>query len=336
MSLPRLSLCTAAVLLALSTLNAQSVTTTPVGAVTTSLPVGYSMVGLTLLNPASATGVVSSNSASQITFSGNTTVGSALDAASFYYLEITNGNYEGDRFEIDVSATKAATDGTIVLNTASNTNTVALTSNALTGSSAVIRKHITLTSLQQQVSPALTGNNNSDNADQVQIFDRQSNAFAVYFLRGDGTTWRKFGETNSVGTSTIIPPGTGVFIKKAAASGTLTQVGEVRNNAFALPLSSGFALVSAGYPVGYSPTALSANATNGWTGNNSSDSADQIQTYNAAENKYNIYFLRGDGTTWRIFGDTTDYKNTQIVNHDSAFWVRKIASDINFTTPRPF
>ena len=315
---------------------AQSVTTPPVGAVSTTLSTGYSLVGLTLLNPATYSGQVSANAVGTVTVSGTVNFATLLNSADFYYIEVTNGALEGDRFDVNTAATIASANGTITLDTASVNNTFTLTSNALATANFVLRKHITLNSLAASLSPAFVGNNSLASADQVLIFNKALNAFDTYFLRSDNITWRKFGSTSSVGATTLIPPGVGIFIRKASAASTLTQIGEVRTNIFALPLSSGLTLVAPGYPVSNSPVSIGASLANGWLGNNSLAAADQIITYSPGANSYLTYFLRSDGASWRKFGFTTDVRSTLIVNHDSGFWIRRNTSDVNFALVRPF
>ena len=329
-----LSLIAAAGLSATS-LFAQSVATAPVGAVTTSLPAGFSLVGLTLVNPATYSGAISSNTATQVTASGTPSFAS-LDASAFYYVEVTSGLFEGDRFDVDTGATITAGNGNLIIRTDTGNNTVALSNNVLNGANFVLRKHITLNALAASVSPAFVGNNSSANADQVLFYNRGTNSFDTYFLRLDNVTWRKLGFTDSVGATTIIPPGVGVFVRKASAATTLTQVGEVRSNAFALPVGTGLSLMAAGYPVSYSPTAFGGTAANGWTGNNSSGTADQILTFSNATNSYVTYFLRLDGLTWRQLGFTDDVRNTNIVAFDSAFWFKRANADSNYALAKPF
>lgn len=320
----------------LSSVNAQSVATQPVGAVTTTLPTGFSLVGLTLLNASSYSGAASGNTATAITAAGSVNFASALQAGSFYYVEVTSGAYEGDRFDVNVATTISSASNVLTLRTDTGNNTVALTDGVLNGASFVLRRHITLNDFASKVSPALTGNNSSTNADQVLFFNRSTSTFDTYFLRTDGVTWRQVGFTDSVGASTIIPPGVGIFVRKASASSTLTQIGDVRSNHFALPLGTGLTLVAAGYPTSYSPSGLGGTAANGWFGNNGSANADQLLTYNNSTSSYVTYFLRTDGIAWREVGFTTDVKDVQVIPFDSAFWVKRNSADVNYALVKPF
>jgi len=320
---------------ATSSLSAQTVTTNPVGAVTTSLNTGLTLVGLTMVNPASYTGVVTANTVTQITTTSAANFQSLLSSSDLYYVEITSGLYEGDRFDVDTAATVAAAGSVLTLKSDSSNNTVALIADVLNGSSFVVRKHITLNSLSASVSPAFAGNNSAGSADQVIFYDRVSSSFKTYFLRSDNITWRQTGFQDSVGASTVIPPGVGVFIRRANGATTLTQVGEVRTNDFALPLYSGLSLLASGYPITYSPSALNATATTGWFGSNSASSADQIITFSNATNGYSTFFLRSDGLTWRQTGFQDDVASAQLISFDTGFWVKRTNLDVNYGVSAP-
>ncbi|MCX6937720.1 MAG: hypothetical protein NTU80_07440 [Verrucomicrobia bacterium] len=316
--------------------SAQTVATHPVGAVSKTLPTGYSMVGLTLLNSSLYSGAVTLNDSSSVTLSGSNNFGLILSGTGMYYLEVVSGPLEGERFDVNTSATIASANSVVTINPASQNNTVTLTSNALASCNVVLRSHITLNSLSSWITPALTGNNSSSSADQILIFNKALNAFDTYFLRADNVTWRKIGVADSVGASTVIPPGVGIFIRKVSTSATLTQVGAIRVNDFAMPLKAGLSLLAPGYPIPNSPTSLGANLVNGWFGSNSSGAADQIITFNPSGNSYITYFLRSDGATWRQVGLVDDFKSVNVIGHDSAFWLRKATADLNYILVRPF
>ena len=59
-----------------------------------------------------------------------------------------------------------------------------------------------------------TGNSSAAAADQIQVYNPTTSAYDGYFLRGDGTTWRKVGTTTSVTTSNIATSGQGYFVSR--------------------------------------------------------------------------------------------------------------------------
>lgn len=301
-----------------------------VGYQTVSVPAGLSTAGFPLLNPDLAKTSATSLTGAALALSGQSNVGSLLSANEPYYVEVYSGALKGDRFDVDTAATIAAGNGTVVLNTGSANNTYSAASigNQLVNATVALRKHITLEQVQQMSSAPLVGNNSSASADQVQFYDNATQGYASFFLRGDGVTWRKVG-TTTVANKTPIPPGTGVFISKQGSPVTLTASGTVRANDFANPLQPGLQLHAAAYPLDITPAGLGGTTANGWVGNNSSASADQIQVYNASTLGYDSYFLRGDGTTWRKVGTTTSVTSNNVATSAQAFFISRQTADNN-------
>ena len=63
-----------------------------------------------------------------------------------------------------------------------------------------------------------TGNNSAAAADQIQVYNPTTSAYDGYFLRGDGTTWRKVGTTTTVTSSNIASSGQGYFVSRNSAN----------------------------------------------------------------------------------------------------------------------
>jgi hypothetical protein len=313
-----------------------SVKTNPVGAVTKAIPVGLTSVGITLINPDLAVASCSANTASVITLTGISNVASLLTAGTPYYLEVISspGAIEGDRFEVDTAATIAAANGTVVINTSSANNTIALTNNLAVGSQIALRKHITVAQVQSFFTTPLVGNNNSALADQIQILNPAGNGFVNYFLRGNLTEWRVSG-TTTVATNFIIPPGVGIFVKKNTSPTSIVMTGGVRVNDFALPLPVGLSLRAHGYPISYSPSTLGGTAALGWTANNQAALSDQLQVLNSSGTGFTNYFLRGNGTEWRLSGTTTVVTTTEVLPFSDAFVVSRKQADASFVVLAP-
>lgn len=312
-----------------SSLQAQTTVSTPiVGFQKVSAPVGLSTLGFPLLNQDLLKGTASSVSGNSLTISGQTNVGSLLTGGEPYYVEVYGGTLKGDRFDVDTAATIAAANGSVVLSASSGNNTVSVASIAaqLDGVTVALRKHITLEQVQQMTSAPLVGNNSASSADQIQLFDTATGGYSAYYLRADGSTWRKVG-TTSVANKTPVPPGTGVFVSKQSSSVDFTSTGTVRQNDFALPYKSGLQLLAAGFPLDASPVAIGATTSNGWTGNNSASLADQIQVYNPTSVGYEAYYLRSDGSTWRKVGTTTVVTTDQLMSSGRAFFVSRQTAD---------
>jgi len=62
-----------------------------------------------------------------------------------------------------------------------------------------------------------TGSNTQTAADQIQTYNPVTQAYDAYFLRGDGTTWRKVGTTTTVTTSNVVASGGAYFASRKTA-----------------------------------------------------------------------------------------------------------------------
>jgi hypothetical protein len=209
-----------------------------------------------------------------------------------------------------------------------------LASSAAVGSSVAIRKHVTIEQLQTFFSPALIGNNSATSADQISLYNPAAGTLTSYFLRGDNVTWRQVGTTTGA-NKVVVPSGTGFFITKRTAPTTYTSVGTVRMNDFAFPMPQGGSFRAPGFPVAYSPSSLGGTSADGWTGNNSAASADQLQVFNPATGTFTAYFLRGDGLTWRQVGTTTTVTTENLFADNNGFLVLRKAADQNYILVNP-
>ena len=308
--------------------NAQTSTTDPVGYQTISVPVGLSTAGFPLLNPDVLKVATTTLTGAALALGGQTNVGALLSSVEPYYIEVYSGALKGDRFDVDVAATIAAANGNVVLNSGSLNNTFLFSSvgTSLDGATVALRKHVTIEQVQGMASSALVGNNTAGSADQIQFYDNATAGYAAYFLRADLITWRKVG-TTATANKTPIPSGVGVFISKKTGVATLTAVGNVRLNDFSVPYKTGLQLAAPGVPIDVTPASQGGTVANGWTGNNTAGSADQIQVYNPAISGYDSYFLRADGTTWRKIGTTTTVTTTAVATSGQAFFVSRKTSD---------
>jgi uncharacterized protein (TIGR02597 family) len=323
-----------------------SASTNPVGFTRQQIKQGQQTVGITLTNPAVFSATIETASAQALTLdTSDVAIGSVLDDAASYYVEIESGDvstFVGDRFEIDVTATRARNDATLVLRT-SNTNTLSLPlpTGALAGLRASIKRHLTLAQIFGTGAEAkLTPSSDFAQADQVLLFDRATGGFITYYLHraSVATTpeWRRVGSVGSMDNA-VIPPGAGIFVRRIAANPVdVVVTGAVRLNDFVLPLAAGYNFVSLPYPAAASPARLQMNCANGFTGASDAAQADQILVFNGAA--YDSYFLyrSADGATeaWRKVGsDATNYSTAQLLASSESVFIRKVAADASYVAP---
>ena len=100
-----------------------------VGYETKALPANtYTSIGINLMNPDLLVSPITSATSTAVAVSGSSNVGALLTSTEPYYVEIKSGSAEGARLDVDVAATIAAANGTIVINVASANNTDPLSS----------------------------------------------------------------------------------------------------------------------------------------------------------------------------------------------------------------
>ena len=319
--------------LGVSSLSAQTVSTAPVGAVTTTVPVGLSALGYTLINADLVVASCASNTPTVVTLSGVSNVGSLLTASTPYYIEAVSGTLEGERFDVDTALTIAAGNSTVVLSSVvsvipSNNNTTVLTADAAAGSRFALRKHVTLAQIQSMFTTPLVSNTNSGLADQIRLYRPSNGTFITYFLRTQ-TAWAT-GSTPS--NNVVIAPGTGFFFNKVTAPATLVATGGVRLNAFSMPMTEGLALRSLGYPVSFSPALLGASGSTGWTFNSNSSNADQIRIFNRVNGTFTVNFAR---TTSAWASGSSTVTNTAFMPFDGGFFLNRKSADSLYIVPSP-
>ena len=290
-----------------------------VGYQTTALPVGLSSVAVPLLNPDIVKTAATSLTSNALALSGQTNIGSQLTAGEPYYLEVYSGTLKGDRFEVDTAATITAANGSVTLNSSSANNTypVASIANQLDGATVALRKHVTLAQVEGMFSSPVVANNNPLLADQISLFSGGS--FTPYSRRTDGQ-WRKSGDTTNY-AKLAVPPGTAILINRRNSSTSLVASGNVRQNDFARPMSTGLQFFGPNVPLDRSFAQFGVQAnTNGWVGNNNPLLADQVYIFSGGS--FVAYSLRADSQI-RKSGDTTNYATNSLLTADQGFLVKR-------------
>jgi len=319
-NMKKLNLSLAILALAAMAGHATTVTSDTVGYQTTTLPANsYKGVGVSLVNPPILSGGISTSNSGLLTISGATAIGSTLDPASAYYIEITSGANEGDRFDVDVATTKTANNATVKLASSSIRNTASSTVN-LAGQSLVLRKHVTLDQFRQSLSGTLTGSDvSASQADAVYIHN--GNAFDIYYLAGDKQTWSSDADPDDH-RDLIIEPGQGFLFYKRGTAATFTSVGNVRNNSYKQVIPAGYKMCSPGFPRSYTPVTLGASLNQGWSLN------DKIYIHNGVG--FGILTLTSDTSAqgaWDNGNDPEPQNDVQVVQGDTAFLTKLITAD---------
>ncbi|MFA5263840.1 MAG: Ig-like domain-containing protein [Opitutaceae bacterium] len=324
--------------------------TPPLGAVNIAFTHGTRFTGMSLVNAAVCRDSIASHTATVLTLGDATlNLGTLLDASATYFLEITSGpapDYVGDRLEVDVAATKASGNNTITIIPSSPRTTLAALPSAsgLAGCTVVVRPHVTLGQLfGTKGNTVMQGATVVANADQVQLLNAQTQSFETYYLlrnaSGSIVQWTKVGGGSTNQDKLPIAPGVGmVVLRNGSTPVTLTWLGEVRQNTFALPLVAGNNLVSQPFPIDQSPVQRVMTHSNGFTGSTVVGNADQIQVYTggAIQTYYLLRNASGSIEQWaKVGGGSTNYNQVQIIPADGAIILRKVAADPLNVVPFP-
>ncbi len=263
-----------------------------------------------------------------------------LVSGQAYYLEVTGGPLEGERFEVDVTTSQALPAGRVSLDlTAARSTLSTVSAVSLDGCSVAIRPHLTLAKIQAMFSPGLVGNNNASLADAMLIYG--GGGFTTYYLRSDNLTWRKAGSTSDYSTL-VIGPEEGVLVQLRSGSKAMVHSGLPRMNDFRLSLRSGYTTGSTGFPVDLTPLQFGAvtNAgpapENDWVGNNTQSAADGIQVFDVSKGSFATYYLRADGVSWRTAGSTTVFTGSALLKPDTFFLVKRTNSNPAHVIVRPY
>ena len=223
---------------------------------------------------------------------------SALLFSGSYYVEVTSGDNEGQRYDIVSAASDSftlANDSNLFVNAPPyNTSAGTLPAN-LAGDTMIVRRHWTLGELFPAAS--FGGTDDPTTADQIQLFT--AGQWSIYWLYDDGISpayWRRAGDnTDSDQASTVIPPGQGLFFNNRAAVNSMLAYGEVRNNDFLRPLAAGSNLVAGGYPVDQSTIGREMTLAKSFFGSRDIATADTFYLWRADETLgatgYDSYFL---------------------------------------------
>ena len=309
-------------------LLAQSVSTPIVGFQSVPVSVGMNSISAPFIASV-ASASVSSNSASSVFLAGGVGVGSSLNSSDNYYLLVRTGSLAGERFEVDVAATKAGS--AVVISTSSPFNTTTLTQDALVNEQVSVNKHLKLADLAGYLSSPLTTATSISSSDSFGFYE--DGALTFYYARPDGS-FKRIGSPEDFKNKLVLP-GSGVLYRRVGSSNNFTTTGMVSTTPFARNYSTGAQIVAPAFPADSSATGFGivpGSGASDWTGGTSASSGDFVlRVENGALVRYS---LRTDGSLRRV-GFPDDFRNSTILNSGEAIIVnrQKPASDVLQTSP---
>jgi uncharacterized repeat protein (TIGR01451 family) len=270
------------------------------------------------------TGTIGAVNGQSLSFTTETELSGLLDPGASYFVEVTSGDHEGQRFDV-VSASgqslELALDTDIHAATAPFNTLAGAPPASLAGDGIAVRRHRTLAGLFPPVSFGATGSQST--ADQVQIY--VAGAWRIHWLYDEGDAdantarWVLMGDSTMANQGgSIIPPGQGMFFNNRTSEVDMLAYGEVRTNDFIRPLQPGNNLVGGGYPIGQSAAGTRGremNPTTGFFGSRDFKTADSFFLWNAdavsTGQGYSTYFLLNSSAPypvmnrWAKVGDAT-------------------------------
>ena len=289
--------------------SAQSVTTTPVGAVSTTFPANsLKAFSLQLEESSVSIATLSSVSTNTITSStSNWTSGAFAAVDAPYGVRITSGTYAGVMFVITGNTTNqltVQTDGVDLTTVLSGTETVSVipldTLGTLFGTSSVPFKSGTTAA----------------SADVIFIWS--GTGWLAYFH--NGTNWRRSGSGLNQ-NNTVIPLDVGLFIqRKDITDLSLTITGNVRSASarrFIKPNASTF--LANPFPVDMTFANSGFRTSNAWQTGASAAAADSVYLWNGTG--WQVYFH--NGTSWRRAGSGLNQDATAIPAGSPMFVLRR-------------
>lgn len=268
---------------------------------------------------------------------GGLSIRNRLDAARPAYLEVLDGEHEGQRFDIDYAQTTATS---LAVNAASTRNTRASVPN-LSGARLVVRDHWTLGEMFPTA--GWTGSNSPTTADRVRFYDPGLNSWRTFWLLNlqSQSRWVLQGDGSLTDQSaTVIPPGAGALIQRVGSAQQQVFFGVLRANAFVLPVNAGAAFLAGGWPLDQSPADRSMLFSDGFTGAAGPTAADRVMLWMPdsdpnAEAGYQTAFLLNAGTSlryWTLQGSSSlvNLNQSPIFGSHRAFFVRLQAAKPNW------
>ncbi|MBK8092689.1 MAG: DUF11 domain-containing protein [Verrucomicrobiaceae bacterium] len=291
-----------------------------------------------------ATGSIDSVAGSTLVCSTSAGTGSyitALAAGKQHYIEITSGENEGHRYEIDEAATTATS---LAIDLASALNTQATLPATLATDTWELRTHHTINELYPPA--AFTSTNNPNTADRILI--PNGAAFTTYWLytNSGSPKWVLTSDATRVDQGgVILPPCAGYFVHPKTVQVSRTYAGRVRANDFICPLPIGSSMIASGWPLDQGPNSRAMTTiANAFVSSSSPTNADKILTWQGdsvsdatAYDTY-AYLTTSSGGRWVKTQNAglTDQGNTPFLKSLRAVFVKVTTAHPTWIMPLPW
>jgi uncharacterized protein (TIGR02597 family) len=305
--------------------NAQSVTTPPVGAVkimigaasSASIP-KYTSVSLPLIDGIIYRGRLVGVGAASLTISN--TVSESFNSSTPYIIKLTSGSHKGRAFIISSNAGS-------VLNidnqgTALNSLNPPVNLGVDVGDSYVIFPADTINGVfGAQVQGAAT----AAEADQVWLWQPVSARYNKYYYNTTNSRWQDT-DFGSPANNVVIRPDAGVmFMRRGLTDLELNLVGEVPTSETKFQIrDAGYTFVTHSLPVSNNLLGIGLHTQPNWTSATSAAQADQVWIWQPASARFNKYYYNTTNSRWQDtdFGSAS---NSVIIDAGVPFMVKRAA-----------
>ncbi|MBL9142426.1 MAG: hypothetical protein JNM99_01985 [Verrucomicrobiaceae bacterium] len=280
-------------------------------------------------------GLVDSVGASSVSVGasiGSVQVSTLFTAGFEYYLEVVDGDEEGQRWEVDEAS---STGSTIVLLPSHVRSTSSALLPALAGDTVALRPHWRVVDLfpPSDFHPA-TSPATSDN---LLFWDNATTSYTTLWLVSvGGARWLRQGGGATVYDSMVLGPCDGLFTRPRDMTVNAAAAGTARTWKVACPLKPGYNFIGNPYPVSQSALERFMTSANGFTGSATSGSSDRVLSWTGDQTSvtgYETYYLVKGGSVERwlkVGGGGADQGNTKIFNVNTAVFSISILGQPNW------
>jgi uncharacterized protein (TIGR02597 family) len=313
--------------------SAQSVTTTPVGAVTAQVTAGagagsLTFLGFPLVRSSIWQGSILTATGTVLNLPAGALASTTLSGIP-HYLIVTEGTNIGLMVDVVSNTSDTVTLSEDVSGLIAATNKIS------------IRPHWTLASLFGSNNTAGFGASFSiAAADEIRVFNPTTQSFVNYYYKSSGlggTGWRSSTSTSADRSKDVIYPEQSIAIlRKQSAPISIVTVGEVYSGAMKLPVETGIAWVINTKPI---PTTLAelgfyTGTTTGLNGSNTITNADEVLRWTGTGWERFYYKTAGlGGTGWRTASSTSLDRGSQQIQPGEAILVNRKSTPILLTRP---
>ncbi len=327
-----LAACAALLFAALTTLNAQSVATTPVGAMVYSFPAtgSTSLTSIHVAFPLTAaaiyTGPIQSATGNSITVAASPFTSNQLaQSDSPYILKIASGTQAGRRMLITANTANTITVD-VSDNSSSETPLNEVGFSVAQGDRIEIFPADTIAGIFGTNGPGdpivIAGGSSALVADTINIYNKATLRNDIIFFSTTLGHWRTNTATTNINNRVIFPEEGLVINRRANRTATsLTIVGEVpKIRPLAKTTGSGSVITTSTlHPA--DTTLAQLNIAN-WTKSNNALTGDTLSIYNPLTLKNDVYFQRTDNE-WRLVGGGSVNRNSVVIPAGTSFTVLK-------------